>query len=207
MRSVRKPHRLRSSRLTHAEADERFNEARGATGRSQTFHHNNFREGDPVSRLLLLALSVLLVFPGDGAAQSVELSRLPVADTLLVRTQQWVDAWNEKDVEAIRRLHAADVGDQRYVIGNGFTTMEWLLKELREKNFWNVTWSIRTVEAKARMLGGDAGLVSFRLTGNETPSGGATHPFSEAFTLIFQRVRGEWLIVHVHDSTRLNPGS
>jgi len=156
-----------------------------------------------VSRLLLLALSVLLVSPRDGAAQGVALGRLPVADTLLARTQQWVDAWNAKDVGAMRRLHAADVGDQRYVVGNGFTTMEWLLKELRETNFWNVTWSIKMADAKVRMLGGDAGLVSFRLIGNETPSGGATRPFAEAFSLIFQRVRGEWSIVHVHDSMRL----
>lgn len=156
-----------------------------------------------MSRLLLLALSVLLVSPGDGAAHDVEFRQLTITDTLLVRTQRWVDAWNEKDVEGMRRLHAADVGEQRYAIGNDFTTMEWLLKELRETNFWNVTWSIRMADAKVRMLGGDAGLVSFRLIGNETPSGGATRPFSEAYTLIFQRVRGEWLIVHVHDSSRL----
>ena len=160
-----------------------------------------------MSRLLLLALSLLLVSPGDGAAQSVGLSQLPITDTLIARTQQWVDAWNEKDVEGMRRLHAPDVGDQRYVVGNGFSTMEWLLKELRETNFWNVTWSMRIVDAKVRMLGGDAGVVSFRLTGTETPSGGAARPYSEAFTLIFQRVRGEWLIAHVHDSMRLDPKS
>ena len=107
----------------------------------------------------------------------------------------------------MRRLHASDLVDQRYVIGNGFTTMAWLLKELRDTNFWNVNWSIRMEDAKVRMLGGDAGLVSFRLTGNETPSSGAMRPFSEAFSLIFQRVGGEWLIVHVHDSTRLDPTS
>lgn len=158
-----------------------------------------------VSRPLLLALSVLLVSPGDGAAQRVESNTSPIADTLLVRTQQWVDTWNAQDVEAMRRLHAADVGDQRYVIGNGFTTMEWLLKELGETNFWKVTWSLRLADAKVRMLGGDAGLVSFRLIGNEAPSGGGTRPFSEAFSLIFQRLRGQWLIVHVHDSMRLEP--
>ena len=158
-----------------------------------------------MSRMLILAFSVLLFFAGDAAAQAVELNRLPMTDTLIARTQQWVDAWNEKDVGSMRRLHAADVGDQRYVIGNGFTTMDWLLTELRNTNFWNVTWSVRMVDAKVRMLGGDVGLVSFRLMGNETPSGGATHPFSEAFSLIFQRARGEWLIVHVHDSSRLDP--
>lgn len=158
-------------------------------------------------RMLLLALSVLLVSVEDAAAQRVEVGQLPVADTLLVRTQQWVDAWNEKDVGALRRLHAIDIGEQRYVIGNGFTTMEWLLKELRETNFWNVTWSIKMADETVRMLGEDAGLVSFRLLGSETPSGGATRPFSEAFSLIFQHIRGEWLIVHVHDSTRSEPTS
>lgn len=159
-----------------------------------------------MSRLLLLALSVLLLSPVDGAAQRFQSSTLTIADSLLVRTRQWVDTWNARDVGGMRRLHAADVGDQRYVFGNGFTTMEWLLKEVRETNFWNVTWSLGMADAKVRMLGGDAGLVSFRLIGNETPRGGATRPFSEAFSLIFQRVRGEWLIVHVHDSMRLEPG-
>ena len=163
--------------------------------------------GGLMLRLLLLALIVLLVFPSDGAGQGVQSSQSPITDTLLVRTQRWVDAWNEKDVGSMRRLHAADVGDQRYAIGNSFTTMEWLLKELRETNFWSVTWSIKIVDAKVRMLGADAGLVSFRLVGNETPSGGATRPFSEAFSLIFQRVGVEWLIVHVHDSSRLEPRS
>jgi hypothetical protein len=163
---------------------------------------------DLVSRLLLLLLlSVLLFSPGDSAGQSVHSSTSLVTDTLLVRTQQWVDTWNKKDVEGMRRLHAVDVRDQRYGIGNGFTTMEWLLKELRETNFWNVTWSVKMVDAKVRMLGADAGLVSFRLTGSETPSGAGAHEFLEAFSLIFQRIGGEWLIVHVHDSTRLQAGS
>lgn len=160
-----------------------------------------------MSRMLLLALGVLLASPGDGAAQGVEFGDSSITDTLLVRTQRWVDAWNERDAGGLRRLHAADVGDQRYVIGNGFTTMEWLLEELRDTNFWNVTWSVRMVDTKVRLLGEDAGLVSFRLTGDETSSGGATRPFSEVFSVIFQRVQGEWLIVHVHDSTRSTSGS
>lgn len=159
-----------------------------------------------MSRVLLL-LSVILFTPGDGSGQSVQPSTFPVTDTLLARTQQWVDTWNKKDVAGMRRLHAVDVEGQRYGIGNGFTTMEWLLKELRETNFWNVTWSVKMVDAKVRVLGADAGLVSFRLIGSETPSGAGTHEFLEAFSLIFQRIGGEWLIVHVHDSTRLQAGS
>ncbi len=160
-----------------------------------------------MSRLLLLLVSALLFIPHEGAGQSIHANTYPVTDTLLVRTQQWVDTWNKKDVEGMRALHAVDVGDQRYSIGNGFTTMEWLLKELRETNFWNVTWSLKMVDPKVRMLGANAGLVSFRLTGTETPSGAVAHEFLESFSLIFQRIDGKWLVVHVHDSSRLQTGS
>lgn len=156
-----------------------------------------------MSRLLLFAMSVLFISPTVGLAQVAETRATSSADTLLALSHEWVDTWNTKDVERMRRLHADDVADQRYGIGNGFSSMEWLLGELREKNFWNVSWSIQIVEPKVRILGSDAGLVSFRLIGTETPGGAATRPFSEAFSLIFQRIGGKWLIVHVHDSSRL----
>ena len=152
-------------------------------------------------RLLLLTLSVLLVRTSDGIAQQADSVVSPTGDTLLARTQQWVDTWNNKDLEGMRRLHAADLSRQRYGIGHGFTTMEWLLNELREKNFWDLSWSLRIVDSDVRMLGGDAGLVSFRLLGSETPNNGPARPFSAAFSLVFQRIRGEWRIVHVHDSS------
>lgn len=59
------------------------------------------------------------------------------------------------------------------------------------------------VEPHVRILGPDAGLVSFRLVGEET---GAvwTKPFSAAFSLVYQKLDGEWKIAHVHDSSRLD---
>jgi hypothetical protein len=158
------------------------------------------RGGIPVYRLFLLTLSVL-VWTTDACAQRADSVGSPTADTLLVRTQQWVDTWNNKDVEGMRRLHAADVGRQRYAIGHGFTTTGWLLEELRTKNFWGLSWSLRIADSEVRMLSHDAALVSFRLLGSETLSNGSTRPFSAAFSMVFQRIRGEWLIVHVHDSS------
>lgn len=156
-----------------------------------------------MSRLILCALSTLFLHPVAGFGQRPESGSGP--DALLTRTQQWVDTWNAKDVDSMRRLHADDVVNQRYGIGQDFITMDWLLRELKEKNFWDVSWSIRMVEPKVRMLGSEAGVVSFRLVGSETPAGAATRPFAEIFTLVFQRIKGEWLIVHVHDSTRPDP--
>lgn len=160
-----------------------------------------------MSRLFLFAIGALVLCSTDGFAQGAGFSTISSPETLLARSQEWVDTWNVKDVERMRRLHADDVADQRYVIGNGFGTMEELLRMVREENFWNVTWSIKIVDPKVRMLGSDGGLVSFLLVGTETTGGGVPRPFSEAFSLVFQRIRGEWLIVHVHDSSRLEPES
>lgn len=95
-----------------------------------------------------------------------------------------------------------DVTRTVYVIGETYSTVEWLLREIRENKYWDLSWKIRLVEPHVRMLGADAGLVSFRLVGEEAGARG-TKPFSAAFTLVYQKLGGEWKIVHVQDSSRL----
>ncbi|HEX2723919.1 MAG TPA: DUF3804 family protein [Gemmatimonadaceae bacterium] len=58
-------------------------------------------------------------------------------------------------------------------------------------------------EPRARVLGPDAGLVSFRLIGEEINASGKK-PFLAAFTLVFQKLDGVWKIVHIQDSSRLD---
>jgi hypothetical protein len=106
----------------------------------------------------------------------------------------------------MRRLHADDISIQLYAIGEEFVTMEKLLKEIREENFWKLSWSIKIVQPQVRMLGADAALVAFRLVGKETHSNGSSRPYSAAFSLVFQRYRDDWKIVHVHDSSGPVPG-
>jgi ketosteroid isomerase-like protein len=125
----------------------------------------------------------------------------PVTETLLALSQEWVDTWNQKDVERMAEMHG-DVTRTVYVIGETSSTVEWLLREIREKKFWNLSWKIRLVEPHVRMLGADAGLGSFRLVGEEAGPRG-TKPFSAAFTLVYQKLDGDWKIVHVQDSSRL----
>ena len=156
---------------------------------------------------LLSVVAFLLFCPVALVAQTSGSKTARVSNTLVARAQEWVDTWINKDVKRMRRLHADDVSSQLYGIGDDFDTMERLLNELREGNFWNVSWSIKIVEPRVRILGADAALVAFRLVGSETPKDGTTRPYSAAISLIFQRVRGEWLIVHVHDSSGPAPGS
>ena len=156
---------------------------------------------------LLCVVAFLWFCPGALSAQTSGSDTAPVSDKLVARTQEWVDTWINKDVKRMRRLHADDVSRQMYGIGDGFDTIGRLLNELRDENFWNVSWSIKIVEPRVRILGADAALVAFRLVGSETPKEGTTRPYSAAISLIFQRIRGVWLIVHVHDSSGTAPGS
>ena len=95
-----------------------------------------------------------------------------------------------------------DAAQTVYVIGETSSSVEWLLREIRETKFWDLSWKIAMVEPRVRLLGADAGLVSFRLVGEEASVRG-TKPFSAAFTLVYQKLDGDWKIVHVQDSSRL----
>jgi hypothetical protein len=134
--------------------------------------------------------------------QSASATTRAVTDTLLALSQEWTDTWNQKNVERMTQLHG-DIRNTLYGVGDNFTTVEWLLTELRQKNFWNVSWKVAMVEPRARVLGSDAGLVSFRLIGEEISASGKK-PFVAAFTLVFQKLDGVWKIVHIQDSSRLD---
>jgi hypothetical protein len=154
--------------------------------------------------LLLAACAHTPPPPADTSGSTPQHSGTPMAainETLLVLTQEWVDTWNQKDVERMAKMHG-DVTRTVYVIGDTSSTVEWLLREIREKDYWNLSWKIRMVEPRVRILGTDAGLVSFRLVGEEVGALGSK-PFSAAFTLVYQKLGGEWKIVHVQDSSRL----
>jgi uncharacterized protein (TIGR02246 family) len=155
----------------------------------------------------LLSVAALLFFCSTAlVGQAPRSSTASVSNTLVARAQEWVDTWNDKDVERMRRLHADDVSIQLYGIGEEFVAIDKLLKAIREENFWNLSWSIKIVQPHVRMLGADAALVTFRLVGKETHRGGSSRPYSAAYSLVFQRHRGEWKIVHVHSSSGPVPG-
>jgi hypothetical protein len=157
----------------------------------------------------ILLLTSCAQIPPPGGTPSLSAPRLSAngssgatTDTLLALSEEWMNTWVQKDVERMTQLHG-DLPNTLYGIGDGFTTVEWLLRELREKNYWNVSWKLAMVEPRVRILGLDAGLVTFRLSGEQT-SAGETKPFLAAFTLVYQKLDGAWKIVHVQDSSRLD---
>jgi uncharacterized protein (TIGR02246 family) len=135
---------------------------------------------------------------GDAHPRSSQISKGTAQDTaeLLSLTEQWVRSWNEKDVDRMRQLQADDL---LYGVFGSFTEGPVLIEQLRSNNFWGVTYSLRTVDPKVRILSSDIALVLFALVGTSAGPKGA-QPYRSLFTLVYQRRDGEWKIVHVHDS-------
>lgn len=156
--------------------------------------------------ILLFVTSAYSQAPSSGTSRtavhdSSQQTTTAAAETLLALSQQWVGAWNERDVDRMADMHG-DVARTIYIIGETSSTVEWLLREIRNTNFWDLSWKIHIVKPHVRVLSAEAGLVSFRLVGEEASARG-TKPFSAAFTLVYQKLAGEWKIVHVQDSSRL----
>src|SRR5689334_11788509 len=100
--------------------------------------------------VVLLASCTQTQTPGRNASRSVpqpssDVPAADVAETLLALSREWVDTWNQRDVERMARMHG-DAAHTVYVIGDTFSTVEWLLHELREKRFWNLSWKLTMAE-------------------------------------------------------------
>ncbi|MEP6705436.1 MAG: nuclear transport factor 2 family protein [Acidobacteriota bacterium] len=159
-----------------------------------------------MSRLLTV---IVIVFWCCAAVfgQAAGSRKATLPDMLLARAQLCGDTWNNKDVDRMRRLHADDVSIQLYGIGEEFGTVETLLDDIARTKFWNLSWSIKIEDSRVRLLGKDAALVTFHLVGQETNSDGGSRRYSGAHSLIFQRQKNVWKVVHVHSSHGPMPGS
>lgn len=78
--------------------------------------------------ILLLASCAQTQPPGRNPSRSVpqqsaNVTTVAVAKTLLALSQEWIDTWNQKDVERMTQLHG-DVAHTLYGIGDTFSTVE-----------------------------------------------------------------------------------
>jgi len=151
----------------------------------------------------LFVLTSLLLFCAGSLGQTTTSKAASTQKALVAHAQEYVDTWNKKNVKRMRQLHAPDVASQLYGIGDTFMRVDTLLEELAKENFWNASWSLKMMDPRVRMLGSDAAFVAFRLVGKQTDGKGVTTPYSAAFTLVYQRQKGAWKIVHVQDSSPL----
>ena len=147
------------------------------------------------SSLYAVAPPQVIAAPHSGSS---DISKGNAEDTakLLSLTEQWVRTWNEKDVDRMQQLQADDL---LYGVFGSFTQGPVLLEQLRSNNFWGVTYTLRTVDPKVRILSSDTALVLFKLVGTSVGPKGS-QPYRSLFTLVYQRRGGEWKIVHIHDS-------
>ena len=153
----------------------------------------------PRASIAFVTAMLLCVTASSSCAQATRSADRTVADSILALAQEWVDTWNQRDVERMAELHA-DPANTRYGICNDFLAIEGLLEDIGRSDFFGTSWSIAMVDPRVRVLGADGAVVSFGLVGDET-TGGGSRPFDEAFTLVYERVDGVWKIIHVQDSS------
>lgn len=151
-------------------------------------------------RILCSAFILVLTTSALFAQRKSPVAASPSSDRLIARSEEWVNTWNDRDVDKLRSLHAKDISSQLYGIGEEFLSVDKLLDDIKRENWWGLSWSIKIKDPKVRMLGSDAALVAFRLVGSETNSSGNSRVYSGAYTLVFQRQTNEWKVVHVHSS-------
>lgn len=151
------------------------------------------------SALSFVAPATAAVQTARGAATSIDAAQsADLSATLLGLTHDWVQTWNERNLERMQQLHGRGM---LYGYGDTFMTGETLIEVLRRENFWGLTYSLRATNLHVRILSTEAALVSFLLVGREI-RGDSARPYSALFTLVFQRQEGEWKIVHIHDGER-----
>jgi uncharacterized protein (TIGR02246 family) len=128
-----------------------------------------------------------------------------LGDTLLVLAGEWTAAWNAMDPERMLRLHA---GDGLFYWPFGRDTAAEFEETLHREIIPNVRYSLEMLEPHVRVLGPDAGIVSFHLRGGEIAvRSGETRPYASAVSLVFHRRGGEWKIVHIHEGFEQQPAA
>jgi ketosteroid isomerase-like protein len=155
-----------------------------------------------MKRILLPAI-LMLGLGASALAQSSPARESADRKILLARANEWTDTWNKRDLKRMRALHAPDIDRQLYGIGGNFGSVKKLFEDIEKTNFFGLRWTLKMVDPKIRMLGSDSALIALRLVGKETNSKGVSRDFAEGFTLVFQRIKKDWKIVHVHDSSRM----
>jgi ketosteroid isomerase-like protein len=151
-------------------------------------------------RLLCSSFILVLTTSALFAQRKSPVAASPLSDRLIAQSQEWVNTWNDRDVDKLRSLHAKDISAQLYGIGEELYPVDKLLDDIKRENWWGLSWSITIKDPKVRMLGSDTALVAFRLVGTETNGAGASRVYSGAYSLLFERQKNEWKVVHVHSS-------
>jgi ketosteroid isomerase-like protein len=122
-----------------------------------------------------------------------------VTSDLEKASQQWYQAWVEKDAVTVERMMA---DDYVYVAPNGqVQDREAILRVIRSPGYRLHSWNRTNIVG--RMLGDDAAVIRARGQG-EGEFGGKRFKEDHALVQVWARVRGEWKVV-VEQTTDYKP--
>lgn len=150
-----------------------------------------------------LALLACGLIPGCTAPANETLSparEAEVAATLLSITEAYNAVWEELDLEKISAFHADDFTYYRRG-GVDSVSQADFLDAYHDNVATQITgyWAEAT-ETRVKVLGPNAGLVAFVFRGGVELPDGRKVGYDGALTYVFERLDGEWRIVHIHES-------
>ena len=64
------------------------------------------------------------------AQQKSPVATSSLSDRLIAKSQEWVNTWNDRDVNKLRSLHAKDISAQLYGIGEELYAVDKLLEDI-----------------------------------------------------------------------------
>lgn len=136
--------------------------------------------------------ALLLAVPSFAAAQS---SFSADSAAMIASMEQTARAWNEADLDG----HVAAYSDSAVFMAPGPIVGRHRTRASLERSFWREgrpVQQLRFEQVAARPLGSDRAL----MTGRFILFGGGQEERSGWYTLIWERIDGQWRIVHDHSS-------
>jgi ketosteroid isomerase-like protein len=124
-----------------------------------------------------------------------------IVTTLLSTTEEYNAVWESLDFERISAYHGDDFTYYRRGVVDSASDFQMAFLEnvaTQITAYWSYASSI-----SVDVLGQDAGIVAFLFRGGVETPGGAKHDYDGAPTYVFERRRGDWKIVHIHESAYL----
>ncbi|MDX1585399.1 MAG: nuclear transport factor 2 family protein [Balneolaceae bacterium] len=156
--------------------------------------------GTTIGSGLAVLLLGIVIFAGCGNSDMAKLTaeqRATVADSVLALSEAANRAWQNLDPEDYMSYYGADAHfyfQGAYYSRDTFEEIVYsYLGQLRES-------SLTMINPIVDVLGPNGAVISYEYTGYNADTTGRVDSTRAAFTAVFKKEQGEWLIVQAHES-------
>lgn len=153
-----------------------------------------------LAALIVPILACLLTACASAVTPATDSEQLEAARAaVLARTLEWHDAWEDLEPDAVLALYAPDV--RYYWFGQEMPSLEAFESVLHNYIIpENYGYSLDPISPHIQVLSPTSVVSSYLFKGTVNRRDGTIEPVEAAVSLVFQKRKGHWWIVHVHES-------